>query len=50
METLEEHFKNKYVICGSCGTEMVYKENYAEEHLKQYPEHSGFIIKSHHNL
>ena len=44
-ETEHDIFKNKYVICGSCGAEMEYKENYAQEHLQKYPDHDGFIIK-----
>ena len=40
----QDIFKNKYVICETCGTEMEYKDCYAQEHLKKYPEHDSFRI------
>jgi hypothetical protein len=45
MSDQQDMFKNKYVKCGTCGTEMEYKENYAEEHLKKYSDHDSYIIK-----
>jgi hypothetical protein len=40
----QDIFKNKYVICGTCEMEMEYKDCYAEEHLKKYPDHDSFRI------